>query len=92
VDLNTKKASWQKTLTRIRSDSGSSDQPLEIKLFGITLNPNLDTTKTLSTQQPTTVATVMNMNPLMVVVLVNVLCIQLPKYHDNDDLVIHIWQ
>jgi len=35
---------------------------------------------------------VMNMNPLMVIILVNVLCIQLLKYHDNDDLVIHIRQ
>ncbi len=34
----------------------------------------------------------MNVNPLMVVVFVNVLCIQLSKYHDNDDLVIYIRQ
>jgi hypothetical protein len=34
----------------------------------------------------------MNVNPHMVVVLVNVLHIQLPKYHDNDDLVIYIRQ
>ncbi len=52
----------------------------------------MDNIRILSTQQPTTIATVMNMNPLMVVVLVNFLCIQLPKYHDNDDPVIHIWQ
>jgi hypothetical protein len=29
----------------------------------------------------------MIVNPIMVI-----LCIQLPKYHDNDDLVIHIQQ
>jgi hypothetical protein len=34
----------------------------------------------------------MNVNPFMVVVPTNVLHIQLLKYHDNDDLVIHIWQ
>ncbi len=34
----------------------------------------------------------MNINPLMVVVLANVLRIQLPKYHDNDDHVKHIRQ
>ncbi len=32
------------------------------------------------------------MNPLMVVVHANVLHIQLPKYHDNDDLVILMQQ
>ncbi len=32
------------------------------------------------------------MNPLMVIVLANVLCIQLPKYHDTDDPIIHIRQ
>jgi hypothetical protein len=30
------------------------------------------------------------MNPFMAVIPANVLCIQLLKYHDNDDLVIHI--
>ncbi len=34
----------------------------------------------------------MNVNPVMVVVPTNFLRIQLPKYHDNDDLVIHIQQ
>jgi hypothetical protein len=34
----------------------------------------------------------MNVNPFMVVIPTNVLCIQPPKYHDNDDLVIHIRQ
>ncbi len=34
----------------------------------------------------------MNMNPFMDVILVNVLRIQLPKYHDNDNPVIHIRQ
>jgi hypothetical protein len=34
----------------------------------------------------------MNVNPFMVVVHVNVLCIQLSKYHDNDDLTIYIRQ
>ncbi len=34
----------------------------------------------------------MNMNPLIVLVPSNVLHIQLPKYHDNDDPVIHIQQ
>jgi hypothetical protein len=35
---------------------------------------------------------VMNVNPLMVLILANVLHIQLLKYHDNDDPVIHIRQ
>jgi hypothetical protein len=35
---------------------------------------------------------VMNVNPLMVIILANLLHIQLPKYHDNDDLIIHIRQ
>jgi len=34
----------------------------------------------------------MNTNPIMVVVLVDVLRIQLLKYHDNDDLIIYIQQ
>jgi len=34
----------------------------------------------------------MNMNPIMVVILVDVLCIQLLKYHDNDDFIIYIQQ
>jgi hypothetical protein len=32
----------------------------------------------------------MNVNPLMAIAPANVLHIQLPKYHDNDDPVIHI--
>ncbi len=35
---------------------------------------------------------VMNMNLIMVVIPANVLRIQLPKYHDNDDPNIHIQQ
>jgi hypothetical protein len=35
---------------------------------------------------------VMNVHPLMAIVPANVLCIQLPKYHDNDDPIIHISQ
>jgi hypothetical protein len=46
----------------------------------------------LSTWQLATPTTMMNMNPLMVVVPTNVLHIQLLKYHDNDDLVILIRQ
>jgi hypothetical protein len=42
----------------------------------------------LSIQQPTTTTTMMNMNPFMVVVPINVLHIQLPKYHDNDETII----
>jgi hypothetical protein len=34
----------------------------------------------------------MNVNPLIVVIFVNVLHIQLPKYHDIDDPVIYIQQ
>jgi hypothetical protein len=34
----------------------------------------------------------MNVNSLMVAIHVNVLHIQLSKYHDNDDPVIHIRQ
>jgi hypothetical protein len=30
--------------------------------------------------------------PIMALPTVNVLCIQLPKYHDNDDLVSHLRQ
>ncbi len=46
----------------------------------------------MSIWQPIVATMVMNMNPIMAVVLVNVLCIQRLKYHDNDDLVVHIWQ
>jgi hypothetical protein len=28
--------------------------------------------------------------PIMALPIANVLCIQLPKYHDNDDLVYHL--
>ncbi len=49
-------------------------------------------TKTLWTQQLVTTTMVMNVNPLMVIKPTNVLCNQLPNYHDNDDPVIHIWQ
>jgi hypothetical protein len=34
----------------------------------------------------------MNVNPFMAIVLANVLHIQLPKYHDNDDPIIYIRQ
>jgi hypothetical protein len=81
-----------KILTRILSDGGSSDQPFERKLFKTNLNLNLVNTRILSTQQPTNITIMMSMNPFMVGVLTNVLCIQLPKYHDNDDPVIHIRQ
>jgi hypothetical protein len=30
--------------------------------------------------------------PIMVLPIANVLCIQLPKYHDNDHLVSHLQQ
>jgi hypothetical protein len=46
----------------------------------------------LSTWQLTTIAIGMNVNPFMAIVPINVLHIQLLKYHDNNDLVIHIWQ
>jgi hypothetical protein len=39
---------------------------------------------------PTIVALIMNIPPIMVVSFANVLWIQLPKYHDNEDLVLHI--
>jgi hypothetical protein len=35
---------------------------------------------------------VMNMNPFIVVIHANILHIQLPMYHDNDDIVTHIQQ
>jgi hypothetical protein len=72
------------------NNCGSNDQPLKRKLFGTTPNLDMFNTKTLLTRQPIIAATVMNVNPFMVVVPTNVLCIQLLKYHDNDDLVIHI--
>jgi hypothetical protein len=74
------------------NNCGSNDQPLKRKLFGTTPNLDMFNTKTLLTRQPIIAATVMNVNPFMVVVPTNVLCIQLLKYHDNDDLVIHIRQ
>jgi len=74
------------------SNDGSIGQPFNRELFGTTSSPNLVNTRTLSTQQLAIVATMMNMNPLMVVVPTNVLHIQLSKYHDDDDLVIHIRQ
>jgi len=39
-----------------------------------------------------TTATVMNMNPFMDIIPTIVLCIELLKYHDNDDHVTHIQQ
>jgi hypothetical protein len=56
------------------------------------MNLDLFNIKTLSIRQPIVAAKMMNMNPIMVVILVNVLRIQLLKYHDNDDLVMHIQQ
>jgi len=84
---------WQvdKKLVRTLSNDGSIGQPLKRELFRTTSSPNLVNTRTLSTQELAIVAT-MNMNPLMVVVPTNVLHIQLSKYHDDDDLVIHIRQ
>jgi hypothetical protein len=79
-------------LMRTLSNSGSSDRLLERKLFGTTPSLALFNTRTFSTRQPSIIAMVMNMNPLMVVILVNVLRIQLPKNHDNNDPVIHIRQ
>lgn len=40
----------------------------------------------------TTLLLAMNIVPHMVLPPTNVLWIQLPKYHDNDDLASHIWQ
>jgi hypothetical protein len=85
---------WQddEKLIKTSSNNGNNDQLLERKLFRTTLNLNLVNTKTLSIQQPTTVTIVMNVNPLMAIIHVNVLRIKLPKYHDNDGHVIHIRQ
>jgi hypothetical protein len=74
------------------NDGGSSDRLLERKLFGTTPSLELFNTKTLSSRQLAIITMVMNVNPLMVVIPTDVLCIQLPKYHDNDDPVIHIQQ
>ncbi len=85
---------WQANgkLVKIQSDNGSNDQPLERELFGITPNLNLLNRKTLSTQQPIIVGIMMNMIPFIAIIPINVLRIQLLKYHDNDDHVLHIWQ
>ncbi len=64
----------------ILNDSGNNDQPLGKELFGTTLNPNIFNIRILSIQQLTTVAMMMNVKPLMVVVLANVLHIQLLKH------------
>jgi hypothetical protein len=48
--------------------------------------------RTLLTQQPVIAAIMMNVNSLMAIICVNVLRIQLPKYHDDDDPIIHIRQ
>jgi hypothetical protein len=64
----------------ILNDSGSNDLPLRRELFGTNLNPNIFNIRILSTQQLTTATTMMNVNPLMVVVLANVLRIQLLKH------------
>jgi len=77
---------------RTLNDGGSNDRPLKRELFGTTPSLDLFNIRTLSIWQPIVATTVMNMNPIMAVVLVNVLCIQRLKYHDNDDLVVHIWQ
>jgi hypothetical protein len=74
------------------SNGGSSDQLLERKLFGTTLSPELFDTITLLTRQPIIITMVMNMNPFMAIVPTNVLHIQLSKYCDNDDPIIHIRQ
>jgi len=53
------------------NDGGSNDQSLERKLFRTTPSLDLFNTRTLSIQYPTTTTTMMNVNPLMVVVLGN---------------------
>lgn len=40
----------------------------------------------------TTLLLAMNIVPHMVLPIANVLWIQLPKFHDNDDLASYIWQ
>ncbi len=60
--------------------------------LGTTSSLDLLNTKIWLVRQPTTTTIMMNMNPLVAVVPVNVLCIQLPKYHGNDDLIIQIQQ
>jgi len=77
---------------RTLSDGGSYDQPLKNELFRTISSLDFFNTKILSIRQPIIVATTMNVNPLMVVILVKVLHIQLPKYHDNDDHIIYIQQ
>jgi hypothetical protein len=46
--------------------------------------------KTFQTTQPTDVALIMNVPPTMALVPTNVLCIQSPTYHDNDDPILHL--
>ncbi len=72
------------------NNGGNNDCSLEMKLFGTTIILDLFNTRTLSIRQPTTATTMMNVNPLMVVILANALRIQLLKYHDNGGLVIWI--
>jgi hypothetical protein len=74
------------------NDGGSSNRPLKRKLFETFLSLDLFNTRTLLNRQLLTTVTVMNMNVIMVVVPPNVFRIQLPRYHDNDDIVIHITQ
>ncbi len=74
------------------NDCGSSNRPLKRELFETFSSLDLFNTITLLNRQLPTIVTVMNVNAIMVVVPPNVLHIQLLRYHNNDDPVIHITQ
>ncbi len=81
-------------VTETYSNSGETAEWNLFKLFiqntnfvKTNIRPNVHITLTMLIGIPT-----MNVPSFMVVAPINVLRIKLPKYHNNENLVLHIWQ
>lgn len=73
------------------NSSNAIDEALGKKLFKLFFQSHeYINTKISLNPPPTIVAPIMNLPPIMVIPPTNALRIQLPKYHDNEHLVLHI--
>jgi len=71
--------------------SSVTNEPFEKELFKL-FSQNLEhiNTRIPLNTEPIPIVSMMNVTSIMEVFLANVLCIQLPKYHDNENPILHI--
>jgi hypothetical protein len=83
---------WSKKDATEKANSGNiTNKVSRRKLFKLFFkSPERIKTNISLKLPPTIVALIMNVPPIMAIPFANVLQIQLPKYHDNEDLVLHI--